>query len=252
MGLNGGGNSMGQGHYPNWGCKKESKYKGVKNGYAMGYSGSECSQIHNPTTYGMSKPQNVYGMAETWDEFGQSYGNYKSQNGPSMSKTQLDHVPGNGYGKMQSYGYGNNNSHGKHEGRVYGYGMGHGFANHGHYESYEETDGYEEYAMNGIVRSQPHRLGNHSGHGNGFMTPQSYGPAKIMGFECTEPEYSETRFSNDSQYYGGGRVYHGGNGHSAKGLMKNNSGESSRSDSESDDEDNHHGGFNKVWKSKAI
>ncbi|XP_038993455.1 uncharacterized protein LOC120117238 [Hibiscus syriacus] len=108
-----------------------------------------------------------------------------------------------------------------------------------------------EYAINEMVRSQPHRRGNHSGHGNGFITTQSYGPCKTMGLEYTEAEYSETHFSNDSHYYGGGRGYRG-NGHSAKGLMNNNSGENSCSDSQSNDENDHHGGFNKVWKCKEI
>ncbi|GMI95546.1 hypothetical protein HRI_003223900 [Hibiscus trionum] len=244
MGLNGGGSS-------NWGSRKEQKYQsqGTQNGYAMAYGGTECY------THGMSKPQNAYGMAETWDEYGQSYGNYNSQNGPAMSKTQL-HAPG------------------KREGRVYGYGgpipaarfqrngtgMGHGFGNHGNYEiteahGYEETNGYaeydnhgmgngyREYGNNGMGRSQPQLRGKHSGHGNGFVNTQSYGPAKTMGFEYTEAEY----FSNQSQYYGGGgRRHHAGNAHSAKGLIRNNSGNNSCSDSDSDDDND------KGWNSKAI
>ncbi|XP_039068149.1 hornerin-like [Hibiscus syriacus] len=189
MGLNGDGNNMGMGRYANRGSRKEAKYQGTQiNGYAM---------------------------AETWDEYGQLTGHCMSQS------SQL-HGPGKNQGRV--YGYGKNGS-----------GMGHGFGNHGNYQiieayGYEETNGtveyvnhgmangYREYANNGMARSHPHLRGKHSGHGNGFVSTQSYG---------------------------GGRGYHSDNGLSAKGSIWNNWGENSCNDSDSDNDD-------EVWTSKAL
>ncbi|KAK8481214.1 hypothetical protein V6N13_029903 [Hibiscus sabdariffa] len=244
MGLNGDGNSMG--HQANWGNRKEDKYQ---NAYAMAYGGSECyTQIHNPTH--RMKP---FGMSETWDEYGQSYSNYKTQNRPAMSKTQL-HGPGKREPRV--YGYGSPIPNPRFQN---GNGMGHGFANHGNYEmteayGYEETNGYVEYenhgmtngymeySNNGMARSQPHLRGKHSGHGNKFFNNQAYGPAKTMGFEHVEAETCEY-FSNRSQYHDGNRA---GNNHKAKGLISNHSGNNSCSDSDSDDDDD------KGWNSKAL
>ncbi|KAK5812172.1 hypothetical protein F383_33789 [Gossypium arboreum] len=271
MGLTG---DSSMGHYADWGS---NKYKGSQNGYAVAYTESECyNQIHKPT-HGMIKPQKAYGMAETWDEeHAQSYATYKSQTGPPMFKTQVHGPSWNGFGfhsntataHMQSYGF---SSPGRNEGRVYGYegptpaarhrksngGMGHGFDNHGNYEKtkaygYEESNGYGEYTMNGMARTQPHLRGKHTGHGNGFVKNQAYGPTKNMGFGYTEAEYNSHSKEEQYQYYGGTGGYHAGNDHSAKGLIRNNSGDNSCSDSESDNDDDDYGFKKKVWVSRAI
>ncbi|KAB2017120.1 hypothetical protein ERO13_D08G131500v2 [Gossypium hirsutum] len=271
MGLTG---DSSMGHYADWGS---NKYKGSQNGYAVAYTESECyNQIRKPT-HRMIKPQKAYGMAETWDEENaQSYATYKSQTGPPMFKTQVHGPSRNGFGShsntatahMQSYGF---SSPGKREGRVYGYGgptaaarhqksnggMGHGFDNHGNYEKteaygYEESNGYGEYAMNGMARTQPHIRGKHTGHGNGFVKNQAYGPTKNMGFGYTEAEYNSHSKEEQYQYNGGTGGYHAGYDHSAKGLIRNNSGDNSCSDSESDNDDDDYGFKKKVWVSRAI
>ncbi|XVF12997.1 hypothetical protein REPUB_Repub08aG0169000 [Reevesia pubescens] len=254
-----GGSSLGLN--ANWArkaTKKENKYQGSQNGYAMAYSESECySEIQYPA-HGMSKPQTAYRMAETWDEYGQSYGSHKSQNGNATSKTQV-HGHGNGFGgyssneiaQMQAYGSSNHTSPRTHEGHSYGYKgptprnqknscrMDHGFSNHTNYETaeaynYGETNGFGKYKNNGMVQSQGHLRGKHSGQGNGFIKNQAYGPGKNMSYETETYEYSD--YSNESHYHGGarGRGYRAGN--------------NSCSDTECDDDY----GMSKVWISKAI
>ncbi|XP_039035582.1 uncharacterized protein LOC120172091 [Hibiscus syriacus] len=87
---------------------------------------------------------------------------------------------------------------------AYGYEETNGY---GEYANNGVANGYREYANNGMARSHPHLRGKHSGHGNGFVSTQSYG---------------------------GGRRYHADNGHSAKGPIWNNWGKNSCNDSDID------------------
>ena len=265
-----GGSSSGQN--ANWGSKatkKENKYQGPPNGYAIAYSGSECySQSHHPT-HGMSKQQTAYGMAETWDEYGRSCGSQKSQNGNAMSKTQ---VPGrgngtgfgkhssNGISQIQAHGSSNHTSPGKRQGHGYGYGgsaprnqktsggMGLGFNNHTNYEiteayGYDETNGCGTYPNNGMAHNQAHPRGKHSGQGNGFIKTQAYGPGKNTGYEISK---TETYYSNESHQYRGADGYRAGKGdHSVKGLLRKIkdgiSGNNRCSDTESDSDNDDYG-----------
>ncbi|XVF51341.1 hypothetical protein PTKIN_Ptkin04bG0177400 [Pterospermum kingtungense] len=261
----------------NWGwqaTKKENKYQERQNGYAMAYSECESySQARYPT-HGMSKSQAAYGRAETWDEYGRSNGCQKPQNGNAMFKPQV-HGHGNGYGNLSSNGVQQMQAHGpgKHQGNGYGFGgsaprnqkissgMGHGFDDHTNHGP-TEANGYGKYSNNGTVHGQAPFHGKHSGQGNGFIkNHQAYGPGKNMGYEITGTEtceYSETYYSNESQYSGGGGGHRGGKGdHPVKGLLRkikgSISGNKSCSDTESDsDKEDCETKMQKVWISKAI
>ncbi|XVE89858.1 hypothetical protein DITRI_Ditri20bG0028300 [Diplodiscus trichospermus] len=267
-----GGGSMSQN--AEWGYKA-NKYQGPQNGYPMAYCETES--------------QTAYGMAESWDEHGRSYGAQKFQNGNAMSKNQV-HGRGNGFGNPSSngvYGSSNHSNPGKHQGHGYGYGgscprnqknscgmgtgmgmgmgMGQGFntyeMTHDGY-GYEESNGYGKYTNNnGLMAHRQGHLGRkHSGHRKGpsFMRNQAYGgPGKNMGYEISETEtceYNETYYSNESHYHGGGAGgYHAGKGGDMMREMKRGiSGNNSCSDSENDSDDDDDYGMRKVWISKAI
>ncbi|XVF51342.1 hypothetical protein PTKIN_Ptkin04bG0177500 [Pterospermum kingtungense] len=279
MGLNEGyygGNSNG-----NWGwqgTKKENKYQERQNGYAMAYSECESYGQGRYPTHGMSKPQTVYGRAETWDEYGRSNGYLKPQNGDAF-KPQVHGHGGSGYGNHSSHGIRQMKAHGhgKHQGNGYGfdnnhsnygpteaYGFDNNHSNYGPTEAYgyEEANGYGKYSNNGMAHGQTPFHGKHSGQGNGFIkNHQAYGPGKNMGYEVSEAETcecSETYHSNESHYYGGGGGYQAGNGdYPVKGLLRkikgSISGTRSCSDTESDSEvEDCETKMQKVWISKAI
>ncbi|XVE58044.1 hypothetical protein DITRI_Ditri04bG0138400 [Diplodiscus trichospermus] len=164
----------------NWGykaSKEEDKYQGPHNGYAMAYSESECySQIEYPS-HGMSRTKTAYGTAETWDEYGRSYGSQKPQNENAMSKTHV-HDRGNGFRnqansgipQIQAHGSSHHTSPRKHQGNGYGYGgstpanqknsgeMSHHFSNHTSH-GYDETSGCGKYKNNGMAHNQAHLRG---------------------------------------------------------------------------------------------
>ncbi|WRX19314.1 hypothetical protein QQP08_011801 [Theobroma cacao] len=167
----------------NWACKatkRENKYQGPQNGYAVAYSESECySQIQHPI-HGTKESQTAYAMAEFRDEYGRSYGSHKSQNGNAMSKTKV-HGPGIGFGNHFSDGNQTSPGKGQNHGYGYGYGsahgnqknsgMGHGFSNH---TSYEATEAYGYGSTHGNHKN--------SGKGHGFSNHANYETTEAYGY----------------------------------------------------------------------